>query len=135
MTEPLGAACCFWVIGLAISIREGVMRVLNIAVVAATLLVPSVGYSQDSGRVGGLIGPNLQSTAPARPAGPQSELPATTGAHPTVQSFQGYPANPGGQVPADTVTTPAEGGMVSGIVNGHSVIIDPTTHVIMRVLN
>jgi hypothetical protein len=112
------------------------MRVLNIAVVAATLLVPSVGHSQDNGRVGGLIGPNLQSTAPANPAGSGSGLaqPATGSPSPT-QPFAGYPAGPGGQAPANTVTTPAQGGMVSGIVNGHNVIIDPTTHVIMRVLN
>ena len=41
------------------------MRILNIAVVAATLLVPTVGYSQDNGRVGGLIGPNLELTVAA----------------------------------------------------------------------
>jgi hypothetical protein len=112
------------------------MRILNIAVVAATLLVPSVGHSQDSGRVGGLIGPNLESTVPARAGGSESGLqPPTTGAPSPAQSFVGYPAKPGGQAPANTVTTPAEGGMVSGIVNGHNVIIDPTTGVIMRVLN
>jgi hypothetical protein len=42
------------------------MRALNIAaVVAATLLVPSIAQSQDSGRAGGLVGPNLESTLPA----------------------------------------------------------------------
>ena len=45
------------------------MRLLAIAVAAATLLVPSVGRSQDSGRVGGLIGSNLEFTVPAHPAG------------------------------------------------------------------
>ena len=91
------------------------MRILNIAVVAATLLVPSVGHSQDTGRVGGLVGPNLESTVPAKPA-PQSGLePSTTGSPSTAQSFGGYPAQPGGQAPANTATTPAEGGMVSGI--------------------
>jgi hypothetical protein len=33
------------------------------------------------------------------------------------------------------VTTPVPGGLVSAIVNGHNVIIDPTTRVIVRVLN
>lgn len=112
------------------------MRLLAIAVAAATLLVPSVGRSQDSGRVGGLIGSNLESTVPAHPAGSDSGLqPPTTGAPSPAQSFVGYPAEPGGRAPANTVTTPAEGGMVSGIVNGHNVIIDPTTGVIMRVQN
>jgi hypothetical protein len=111
------------------------MRVLNIAVIAATLIAPSVGHSQDSSRVGGPIGPNLEATAPAHPAGSQPDVPPATGAASPVQPFAGYPAHPGGQAPTDVVTTPAEGGMVSGIVNGHNVIIDPTTRVIMRVLN
>jgi hypothetical protein len=111
------------------------MRALNIAAVAATLLVPSIAHSQDSGRVGGLVGPNLESTLPAKPA-PQTGLqPSTTAAPSTAQSFGGYPAQPGGQAPANTMTTPAEGGMVSGLVNGHNVIIDPSTGVIMRVTN
>jgi hypothetical protein len=112
------------------------MRVLNLAVFAATLMVPTIGHSQNNGRVGGLIGPNLQTISPANPSGSSSDLqsPATGLASPA-QSFGGYPATPGGQAPANTVTTPAEGGMVSGFVNGRNVIIDPTTGVIMRVLN
>jgi len=112
------------------------MRVLKIAAIAASLMAPSIGHSQDSsGRVGGPIGPNLESTAPARPAGPSDQGSPTTAPTSPAQPFAGYPAHPGGQAPADVVTTPAEGGMDSGIVNGHNVIIDPTTRVIMRVLN
>ena len=36
------------------------MRTLPIAVVAATLTIPSAGYSQDQGLVGGKVGPNLE---------------------------------------------------------------------------
>jgi hypothetical protein len=54
------------------------MRVLNITVVAVTLLVPSVGDSQDGGRVGGLVGPNLESTLPPRLSGTELGLPSTT---------------------------------------------------------
>ena len=113
------------------------MRVLNIAVIACTLVVPSVVHSQDSGRVGGPIGPNLEFTAPAHPAGSQQELQRPpTGTPSTVQPFAGYPATPGGHVPTNVgPTTPANGGMASTIVNGHNVIFDPTTGVIVRVLN
>jgi hypothetical protein len=136
MTELSGRPFVSGLSGLQFQSGRLAMRILNIAVVAATLLVSSAGYSQDSGRVGGLIGPNLDSTVPAPPAGSQSGLqPPTTGSPSPAQSFLGYPAKPGGQAPANTVTTPAEGGMVSGLVNGHNVIIDPTTGVIMRVTN
>ena len=111
------------------------MRVLGIGVVAATLLVPSCGHAQDSGRVGGLVGPNLESTLPAEPTGSSSGLQPSTGTSSPAQSFGGYPAKPGGLAPANTATTPIQGGMVSGIVNGHNVVIDPTTNVIIRVLN
>jgi hypothetical protein len=136
MAELLRAPFVSGLSGLQFQSGRRAMRILNIAIVAATLLVPSVGHPQDSGRVGGLIGPNLDSTVPAPPAGSQSGLqPPAEGSPSPAQSFIGYPAQPGGQAPANTVTTPAEGGMVSGLVNGHNVIIDPTTGVIMRVLN
>jgi hypothetical protein len=35
---------------------------LSIALVAATLAIPSVGYSQDQGLVDGKVGPNLESS-------------------------------------------------------------------------
>ena len=112
------------------------MRILNIGLVAATLLVPSFGHSQDSGRVGGLVGPNLESTLPQQhPAVSNSGPQPSAGTPSPARSFGGYPAKPGGLAPANTVTTPAEGGMVSGIVSGHNVVIDPTTGVIIRVLN
>ncbi len=97
------------------------MRTLSIALIAAALATPSLGYSQDERTIGGPIGPTLGSPAPAPPSG--------------AQPFVGYPAEPGSEAPANLVTTPVPGGMVSAIVGGHNVIIDPTTHVIIRVLN
>ncbi len=96
------------------------MRTLSIAVALAT---PSAGHSQDGRTIGGPIGPALQSPAPASPSPPGA------------QPFVGYPAEPGSEAPANLVTTPVPGGMVSAIVNGHNVIIDPSTHVIVQVLN
>jgi hypothetical protein len=116
------------------------MRILNIAVIAATLIIPSIGHSQDSGRVGGPIGPNLETTGPAHPAGSQQELqPWTMGAPPGAQPFAGYPGTAGGRAPANVATMaapgPSPGGQVSAIVNGHTVIFDPTTRIITRVIN
>jgi hypothetical protein len=101
------------------------MRTLSIAVIAAALAIPSVGYSQDERTIGGPIGPTLGSAGPVPPSGSPS------GAQP----FVGYPAGPGSEAPNNLVTTPVPGGLVSAIVNGHNVIIDPTTNVIVRVLN
>jgi hypothetical protein len=111
------------------------MRTLSIAVIATLLVIPSVGYSQD-GRAPGPIGPNLGSSGPAQPSGSLSgALSSTSPSQPPEQPFVGYPAGPGSEAPDNLVTTPVPGGLVSAIVNGHNVIIDPTTHVIVRVIN
>ena len=43
------------------------MRTLSIALIAAALATPSLGYSQDERTIGGPIGPTLGSPAPAKP--------------------------------------------------------------------
>jgi hypothetical protein len=109
------------------------MRTQQFVVAAALLAIPSVGYSQD--RAPGPIGPNL-APEPAQPSGspPGAGYPVSP-SQPQEQPFVGYPAGPGSEAPNNLVTTPVPGGLVSAIVNGHSVIIDPTTRVIVRVLN
>ena len=113
------------------------MRTLSIAVIAAALAAPSVGYSQENGPVGGRIGANgepaLGSPSPSSSTSPYGTPPSTSPSG--AQPFVGYPAGPGSEAPANLVTTPVPGGLVSAIVGGHNVIIDPTTHVIVRVLN
>ena len=113
------------------------MRTLSIAVIAAALATPSPGYSQENGPVGGRIGangePTLGSPSPSSSMSPYGTAPSATPYG--TQSFVGYPAGPGSQAPPNLVTTSVPGGLVSGIVGGHRVIIDPTTNVIVRVLN
>jgi hypothetical protein len=113
------------------------MRTLPIAVIIAALATPSLGYPQENGPVGGRIGangePTLGSPSPSSSASPYGTPPPATPYG--TQPFVGYPAGPGSEAPANLVTTPVPGGLVSGIVGGHSVIIDPTTNVIVRVLN
>jgi hypothetical protein len=109
------------------------MRTLHIAVMATVLTFPSVGYSQDD-RAPGPIGPNLGSSRPAQTSGSPPGT-SSSGSPSEVQPFVGYPATAGSEAPNNLVTMPVPGGLVSAIVNGHNVIIDPTTNVIMRVLN
>jgi hypothetical protein len=44
------------------------MRTLQIALVAATLTIPSAGYSEDQGLVGGRVGAGLESSPAERPS-------------------------------------------------------------------
>ena len=43
------------------------MRALHLVVIGAVLAIPSVGYSQADGPVGGKVGPNLESPSTAQP--------------------------------------------------------------------
>ena len=112
------------------------MRALHLAAVAVMLAIPSVGYAQADGPVGGKVGPNLESstTRPGsslgaqpyglRPPGPPQERAGYAGA-----------VSPGQVVPNSTPVTQQWGGMGSAIVNGHRVQVDPSTGRIMRVIN
>jgi hypothetical protein len=44
------------------------MRTLQIALVAAMLTIPSAGYSEDQGLVGGRVGAGLESSPAERPS-------------------------------------------------------------------
>jgi hypothetical protein len=98
------------------------MRTLSIAAIAAAFAFPSAVSAQDNqAAAAAAVGPTLSSPGPAPSSG--------------AQPFVGYPALPGSEAPRNLVTSPVPGGFVSAIVAGHSVIIDPTTNMIVRVIN
>jgi hypothetical protein len=109
------------------------MRAFTIAVIAAMAAIPSVGYAQQDGPVGGKVGADLGATTTqpspsvgSRPWG----APATVG-HPA-----GYAGavTPGQVVPEDVQITPRPGGMGSAFVNGRKVLVDPSGR-ILRIIN
>ena len=111
------------------------MRVSHIAVIAAVLAIPSVGYAQQDGPVGGRVGSDLSTTtiqpgpsvgAGLRPYGAPSAI-----GHPA-----GYTGavTPGQVVPDNVQVTPRPGGMGSAFINGHRVLVDPSNR-ILRVIN
>ena len=112
------------------------MRTLPVALVAATLTIPSVGYSQDQGLVSGKVGSDLQSPLTTQPGSP-------TWAHPygapirAPQEHAGYGGTvTGGQVVPETSPVIRQpGGVSSAVVNGQRVLVDPNTNRIIRVLN
>ena len=107
------------------------MRNLSIVLIAAALAIPSVGHSQDQGRVGGKVGPNLKSAAPSAPAEPYASRPIAPQERP---GFAGTVA--AGQVPPrDTPITQQWGGTGIAFVNGHRVLLDMNSGRIARVLN
>jgi len=107
------------------------MRAWHLAVVGALFAIPSVGYSQDDGPVGGKVGPNLEST------------PAQSGSSPGAWSppRAGPPAGYAGSVtlgqvvPDNVPVVPRPGGMGSAFVDGHRVLVDPNSNRILRVFN
>ena len=106
------------------------MRVSHIAFIAAVLAIPSIGHSQDNGPVGGRVGPDLNTSSPAKP-GPSLGNPygASAPTGPTA-GFAGSVA-PGQVVPQNVPVT--SGG--SAVIDGHRVIIDPSSNRVLRVLN
>jgi hypothetical protein len=115
------------------------MRASHIAVIAAVLAIPSVGYSQNSGLVapgngpvGGKVGADL-GASPTQPA------PATRGPYGAPAPI-GHPAGytgrvtPGQVVPEDVPVIPQPGGLGTAFVNGHRVLVDPSNR-ILRVYN
>jgi hypothetical protein len=109
------------------------MRASHIALIAAVLAIPSVGYSQQNGPVGGKVGSDL-STSPT-----QSAAPATRGPYGAPAPL-GHPAGytgavtPGQVVPENVPVIPQPGGMGSAFIDGHRVLVDPSNR-ILRVFN
>ena len=124
------------------------MRTLPVALIAAMLVVPSVGYPQDQGLVGGRVGNTPDSSLSAPPPGSTS-LPALPpgsparalpyGAAPVRAQLQrpNYAASvvPGETVPQNLITMPRPDGFGSTYVGGHRVIVDPNSNRIVRVIN
>jgi hypothetical protein len=112
------------------------MRTLPIAIVTAMLTLPSAGYSQDRGLVGGKVGANLESSAPALPDSSTSlEGNNPYGAPPRApQERPGFAGavSPGQVVSRDTSITQRWGGMGVAFVNGQRVQIDLNSRRIMR---
>jgi hypothetical protein len=108
------------------------MRALHLAIIGALLAIPSVGYSQDNGPVGGKVGPNLES-APPPPPGSLSTQPY--GSPPPAGRPAGFAGavTPGQVVPHNVV--PRWGGVGSAFVGGHRVLVDPSSNRILRVLD
>jgi hypothetical protein len=107
------------------------MRILSIALVAAAVSIPSLGHSQDQGRVGGKVGPNLELSAPSSTAAPYASRPSAPQERP---GFAGV-VSPGQVPPRDTPITQQWGGTGIAFVNGHRVVVDTNSGRIARVLN
>ncbi|HEY1884793.1 MAG TPA: hypothetical protein VGG86_01935 [Roseiarcus sp.] len=109
------------------------MRASHIAVIAALFAIPTVGYAQQNGPVGGRVGADLNTstTQPnALPPG-RAYLPP-----PTLGHSAGYTGavTPGQLVPDNVQVTPRPGGMGSAFIDGHRVLVDPSNR-ILRVIN
>ena len=111
------------------------MRFSHIAVIAGVLAIPSAGYSQQDGPVGGKVGPNLESPSTAQPGASLGTQPYARPPGPP-QERAGYAGSvsPGQVVPRNTPVTQQWGGMGTAIVGGHRVQVDPNSGRITRVL-
>ena len=109
------------------------MRASPIALIAAVLAIPSVGYAQQDGPVGGKVGSDL-STSTTQPSPSVGSRPY--GAPAAVGHPAGYAGavTPGQVVPDNVQVTPRPGGMGSAFVDGHRVLVDPSNR-ILRVIN
>jgi hypothetical protein len=111
------------------------MRASRLALIAAVLTIPSAGYSQDSGLVGGRVGSDL-STSPTQPS-------PTNG----LQGAYRRPPEPGPRAGSSGVVVPGQvvpeavpiftrpDGSGSAFVAGRRVIVGPNSNRILRVVN
>jgi hypothetical protein len=109
------------------------MRASHIAVIAALFAIPSVGYAQQNGPVGGRVGADLNTstTQPNPSAAARAYSPPPTSGHSA--SYTGA-VTPGQLVPDNVQVTPRPGGMGSAFIDGHRVLVDPSNR-ILRVIN
>ena len=109
------------------------MRACHFAVIAALFAVPTAGYAQQDGPVGGRVGSDLStSTTQSSPsAAARGFSPPPTSGHPA-----GYTGavTPGQVVPDNVQVTPRPGVMGSAFINGHQVLVGPSNR-ILRVIN
>jgi hypothetical protein len=109
------------------------MRAPHIAVIAALFAIPSVGYAQQDGPVGGKVGADLSTstTQPSPSAAARAYSPPSTFGHPA-----GYTGavTPGQVVPDNVQVMPRPGGLGSAFIDGHRVLVGPSNR-ILRVIN
>ena len=111
------------------------MRASSIAIVAAVLAIPSVGYAQQNGSVGGPVGGKVGSDLGTSPT---QSAPAGRGPY-GAPSPVGHPAGytgavtPGQIVPDNVQITPRPGGMGSAFIDGHKVLVDPTGRILRNI--
>jgi hypothetical protein len=110
------------------------MRASHIAVVAAALAIPTLGYSQDNGPVGGKVGSDL-GTSPTQPGPSVGSRPYGTPLTPGPRAGYSGTLAPGQVVPQNVPITPNTGGNGSAYINGHRVLVDPNTNRVLRVFN
>ena len=123
------------------------MRASHIALIAAVLAIPSVGYAQqDNGPVGGMVGPEGSSSLGPSLGQPRPSIGSPYGSTPRRGPLAGSSGAIGrgqvvwrqlvvGGVPRNVPVTPGAEGMGSAFINGHRVLVDPNTNRVMRVLN
>jgi hypothetical protein len=110
------------------------MRASHIAVIAAVLAIPTAGYSQDNGPVGGRVGSDL-STSTTQPGPSVGSRPyGTSPSSGPRAGFAGAIA-PGQVVPQNVLITPQPGGNGAAFIDGHRVLVDPNSNRILRVFN
>jgi hypothetical protein len=109
------------------------MRASHIGIFAAVLAIPSIGYAQQDGPVGGKVGADLSTT-------PTQQSPSAAARGYSAPSPIGHQAGytgavtPGQVVPENVQVTPRPGGMGSAFINGQKVLVDPSNR-ILRVIN
>ncbi len=113
------------------------MRALHLAVFAVMLAIPSVGYAQADGPVGGKVGANLESSSTLQPGSSLGAQPYGSRPPGPPQERAGYAGavSPGQVVPHNVPVTQQWGGMGTAFVDGHRVLVDPSSGRIMRVLD
>jgi len=111
------------------------MRALQIAIIAALLTMPSVGYAQDQGLVGGKVGPGLESSDTDRSTSSFSNPYAVPPRAPQERPGFAGPVSAGQFVSHGTAVTQRWGGAGTAFVNGHRVQVDLNTGRITRILN
>ena len=122
------------------------MRASHIALIAAVLAIPSVGYAQqDNGSVGGPVGGMVGPEGSSSPGQSRPSLGSPYGSPTRAGSVAGSGTIAPGQVvwrqlvvggvPRNVPVTPGAEGMGSAFINGQRVLVDPNTNRVMRVLN
>jgi hypothetical protein len=107
---------------------------MRVALIAGALALSSPVYSQDSGLVGGMVGPDLSvsTTQPSPSIGTQGPYGRPIEPGPRA-GFAGT-VMPGQVVPETVPVLPRQDGSGMAWVDGHQVIVGPNSNRISRVV-